>query len=83
MGSILQKQGRFEVYEGDMNMSPPVSDGAVLLEQHLGGNKLPDLTTRLVLALSATTHKLSHFNLDIMSSSAALPTLRVLFNTHL
>ena len=43
---MLQKQGRFEVYEGDMNMSPPVHDGAVLLDQHLGGSRLPDLSTR-------------------------------------
>lgn len=43
---IWQKQGRFEVYEGDMNMSPPVHDGAVLLDQHLGGNRLPELSTR-------------------------------------
>jgi len=42
----LQKQGRFEVYEGDMSMSPPVGEGVHLLEQHLGGNRAPEQMNR-------------------------------------
>jgi len=44
--SLKKKQGRFEVYEGDMSMSPPVGEGVHLLEQHLGGNRAPEQMNR-------------------------------------
>lgn len=30
----VQKQGRFEVYDGDVPLSPPITDGAALMDQH-------------------------------------------------
>ena len=37
-GWLVQKQGRFEVYEGDAQppMSPPVGQGQQFMEQNLG-----------------------------------------------
>ena len=41
--ALLQKQGRFEVYEGDAPppLSPPIGAGAALMEQHAAVGK-PD-----------------------------------------
>lgn len=69
--ALKKKQGRFEVYEGDMNMSPPVHDGAILMEQHMGGHRLPEhmgsqrlpeLTTRS--GLEAENHVLMKTDSD-------------------
>ena len=41
----MQKQGRFEVYEGDaVPMSPPQANGAALMEKHLAKPGTPDPT---------------------------------------
>ncbi len=39
----VQKQGRFEVYEGDAGpVSPPQANGAALMEKHLAKPGTPD-----------------------------------------